>query len=123
METVAVKDLQDRISPGQIGYQEIQQCSAGHYDIQVPTFDKDEFSFFHDLDAPWMPFVHKFLENSNVALIHKGIIWSSDQSANQKYHSDGIHSDSKEYQPCNAVNVFFYLIGISVKIVALSGQS
>jgi ectoine hydroxylase-related dioxygenase (phytanoyl-CoA dioxygenase family) len=40
---------------------------------------------------------------------------SSDQSAKQKYHSDGIHLDSKEHQPCNAVNVFFYLIDIPVK--------
>jgi hypothetical protein len=115
METIVMKDLQDRIAPGEIGYQEIRQRNAGRYDMQVPTFDKDEFSFLHDLNAPWMPFVRKFLSNSNVAFIHKGIILSTDQSAKQNYHSDGIHLDTKEHQPCYAVNVFFYLIDISVK--------
>lgn len=81
METIVVKDLQDRIAPAQIDYQEIQQCSAGHYYMQVPTFDKDEFTFLHDLNVPWMPFVCKFLANSNIALIHKGTILSTDQSA------------------------------------------
>jgi hypothetical protein len=75
METIVMKVLQDRIAPGEIGYQEIRQRSAGHYDMQVPTFDKDEFSFLHDLNAPWMPFVRKFLSNSTVALIHKGIFY------------------------------------------------
>jgi ectoine hydroxylase-related dioxygenase (phytanoyl-CoA dioxygenase family) len=60
-------------------------------------------------------FVCKCLANSNVALIHKGIILSTDKSARQKYHTDGIHLDTEEHQPCYAVNAFFYLIDINKK--------
>ena len=116
MNTIIVKDLQDRIAPGMLGYKEIHQRSAGCYDMQIPVFKKEEFSFLHDLDVPWMLFVCKCLANSNVALIHKGIIVSTDKSARQKYHTDGIHLDSEEHQPCYAVNVFFYLIDINEKI-------
>jgi hypothetical protein len=115
MNTIIMKDLQYKIAPKMLGYKEIRQRSAGRYDMQIPVFDTDEFSFLHDLDAPWMTFVRKCLANSNVALIHKGIILSTNRSERQKYHTDGIHLDSEEHQPCYAVNVFFYLIDIDEK--------
>ena len=115
MNTIIGKDLQDRIAPGMLGYKEIHQRSAGCYDMQIPVFDKEEFSFLHDLDASWMLFVCKCIANSNVVLVHKGIIVSTDKSARQKCHTDGIHLDSEEHQPCYAVNVFFYLNDINEK--------
>jgi hypothetical protein len=43
MNTIIIKDNQNGIAPGMLGYKEICQRSAGHYDMQFPVFDKEEF--------------------------------------------------------------------------------
>ncbi|KAL3786346.1 hypothetical protein HJC23_000588 [Cyclotella cryptica] len=116
VQTIIVKDLHHMIAAGVRGYKEIRQRTPGRYDIQIPTFDMDKFSFLHDSDASWMPLVCKFLANPHVALIHKGIILSMGKSAKQGYHADGIHFHPLEHKPCYAVNVFFYLVDIDEKI-------
>ena len=42
------------------GFMEIKLRSAGRYDLQLPAFKTDEFSFLLK-DAPWMPLVHAAL--------------------------------------------------------------
>jgi hypothetical protein len=115
VETIIVKDLQYMVAPGMPGYKEIRQRTPGRYDMQIPTFDTDNFSFLHDPNASWMPLVCKFLANPNVALIHKGIILAMGKSAKQCYHTDGVHLNRSEHKPCYAVNVFFYLVDINEK--------
>ena len=115
METIIVKELQEMIAPGMMGFKEIRQRTSGRYDMQIPTFDADEFSFLYDPEASWMPLVCKFLSNPNCALIHKGVILSMGRSSKQEYHIDGVHLHDTEHKPCYAVNVFFYLVDINEK--------
>ena len=84
--------------------------------MEIPAFEKDEFSFLNNPDALWMPYVRMFLLNQNVVLIHKGVILSTTNSARQVYHSDGIHLAKFEHKPCYAINVFFYLVDINENI-------
>ncbi len=88
--------------------------------MEIPAFEKDEFSFLNNPDALWMPYVRKFLLNQNVVLIHKGVILSTINSARQVYHSDGIHLAKVEHKPCYAVHVFFILLISMRTMVALS---
>ncbi len=88
--------------------------------MEIPAFEKDEFSFLNNPDALWMPYVRKFLSNQNVVLMHMGVILSTTNSARQVYHSDGIPLDKDEHKPYYAINVFFILLVLMRTIVALS---
>jgi hypothetical protein len=120
MGTIIVKGIESRIDQGSLGFKEIRQCGAGRYDMEIPAFEKDEFSFLNNPDALWMPYVRMFLLNQNVVLIHKGVILSTINSAQQVYHSDGIHLAKVEDKPCYAFNVFFILLISMRTMVALS---
>ena len=58
MHAVRTLDLQEKLQAQ--GFMEIKLRSAGRYDLQLPAFKTDEFSFLLD-DAPWMPLVHAAL--------------------------------------------------------------
>jgi hypothetical protein len=105
------------IAPCRPGFKEIQQRTAGRYDVQIPTLDTYKFYFLNDHDALWMPLVRKFLSNTKCALIHKGVILSMGKSERQKYHINGIHLHPSEHKLCYAVNVFFISL-ISIRRMA-----
>ena len=114
-ETIFVKELQEMNAPGMPCFQEIQQHTAGHYDMQIHTLNTDKFFFLHDPNAWWMPLVHKFLLNPNCMLIHMGIILAMGKNKRQKYHINGVHLHPMIHMPCYNVNVFFYLVDINKK--------
>jgi len=97
------------------GFDVFRQRGAGRYDMQLPAFDTDRFSFLTDLDkAAWMPVVKKIL-GDDATIVHKGAFLSMPGSSTQIYHQDGPHLTTKYQRPCHAINVFIPLVDLTMK--------
>jgi hypothetical protein len=97
------------------GFDLLRERGRGRYDMELPTFDQEEFSFLTDLQkAPWMPVVKQML-GEEVVLIHKGVFLSNPGAEAQVYHQDGPHLSKQHQRPCHAVNVFVPLIDLTLR--------
>jgi hypothetical protein len=109
MNTVKARALHAEL---QDGFDLLRERGRGRYDMELPIFDTDAFSFLNDLQgAPWMPIVRQVL-GSDVVLIHKGVFLSMPGAEAQVYHQDGTHLTTKSQRPCHAVNVFIPLVDL-----------
>lgn len=97
------------------GFDVFRERGTGRYDMQLPAFDTEEFSFLTDLNkAAWMPVVKKIL-GDDATIVHKGAFLSMPGSAIQVYHQDGVHLTTKYQRPCHAINVFIPLVDLNMK--------
>lgn len=107
MNTVRVRSLHHELADG---FDVFRERGRGRYDMELPLFDTEEFSFLTDLKkASWMPIVNKIL-GDDALLIHKGCFLSLPGSEMQVYHQDGVHLNKKVHKPCYAINVFIPLV-------------
>jgi hypothetical protein len=109
MNTVKARALHAEL---QDGFDLLRERGRGRYDMELPVFDTDAFSFLSDLQgAAWMPIVRQVL-GPDVVLIHKGVFLSMPGAEAQVYHQDGTHLTTKSQRPCHAVNVFIPLVDL-----------
>lgn len=95
------------------GFDLLRERGRGRYDMELPVFEEEEFSFLTDLQkAPWMPVVRQML-GEEVGLIHKGVFLSNPGADAQLYHQDGPHLSTQHQRPCHAVNVFVPLVDLN----------
>mmetsp|Transcript_18374 Transcript_18374/g.27870 ORF Transcript_18374/g.27870 Transcript_18374/m.27870 type:complete len:1083 (-) Transcript_18374:42-3290(-) len=95
------------------GFDLLRERGRGRYDMELPAFEKPEFSFLTDLQkTPWMDVVRQAL-GDDVVLIHKGVFLSNPGAEAQEYHQDGPHLTEKYQRPCHAVNVFIPLVDLN----------
>ncbi|KAL3793347.1 hypothetical protein HJC23_003857 [Cyclotella cryptica] len=107
MFTVKARSLHHELSDG---FDVLRERGKGRYDMELPEFDTDEYSFLTDAKmAAWMPIIHKIL-GEDAILVHKGCFLSLPGSETQVYHQDGVHLNNKFQKPCHAVNVFIPLV-------------
>ncbi|KAL3760477.1 hypothetical protein ACHAWU_004915 [Discostella pseudostelligera] len=107
IETVKARSLQLELADG---FDVFRERGRGRYDMELPLFDTNAFSFLTDCKrAPWMPIVHKILGEDSI-LVHKGCFLSLPGSEKQVYHQDGVHLNQKVHKPCYAINVFIPLV-------------
>ncbi len=110
--TIKARALHSELSDG---FDVFRQRGTGRYDMQLPAFEKDEFSFLTDLEkAAWMPVVKKIL-GDDATIVHKGAFLSMPGSSTQIYHQDGPHLTTKYQRPCHAINVFIPLVDLNMK--------
>ena len=109
MNTVKARALHSEL---QDGFDVLRERGRGRYDMELPIFDDQKFSFLTDIHgAAWMPIVREVL-GPEVTLIHKGIFLSMPGAEAQEYHQDGPHLTTKSQRPCHAVNVFIPLVDL-----------
>lgn len=107
MYTVKARSLHHELADG---FDVLRERGKGRYDMELPQFDSQEYSFLTDpKKAAWMPIVHKIL-GEDAILVHKGCFLSLPGSETQVYHQDGVHLHKKIQKPCHAVNVFIPLV-------------
>ena len=107
MFTVKARSLHHELADG---FDVLRERGKGRYDMELPQFDTEEYSFLTDpKKAAWMPIIHKILGNDAI-LVHKGCFLSLPGSETQVYHQDGVHLHKKVQKPCHAVNVFIPLV-------------
>ncbi|KAL7521090.1 hypothetical protein ACHAWX_005789 [Stephanocyclus meneghinianus] len=107
MFTVKARSLHHELSDG---FDVLRERGKGRYDMELPEFDTEEYSFLTDSKiAAWMPIIHKILGDDAI-LVHKGCFLSLPGSETQVYHQDGVHLNKKFQKPCHAVNVFIPLV-------------
>ena len=107
MNTVRARSLHHELADG---FDVFRERGRGRYDMELPIFDTDAFSFLTDAKkAAWMPIVHKIL-GEDALLIHKGCFLSLPGAETQVYHQDGLHLNKKTHKPCYAINVFIPLV-------------
>ena len=107
MNTVKARSLNFELADG---FDVFRERGRGRYDMELPEFDTEAFSFLTDLKkAAWMPIVHKILGDDPL-LIHKGCFLSLPGAENQVYHQDGLHLNKRTHKPCYAINVFIPLV-------------
>ncbi len=107
IETVKARSLHHELTDG---FDVFRERGRGRYDMELPLFGTDAFSFLTDCKrAPWMPIVHKILGEDSL-LVHKGCFLSLPGSETQVYHQDGVHLNQKVHKPCYAINVFVPLV-------------
>ena len=107
MNTVRARSLHHELADG---FDVFRERGRGRYDMELPIFDTDAFSFLTDVKkAAWMPIVHKIL-GEDALLIHKGCFLSLPGAETQVYHQDGVHLNKKTHKPCYAINVFIPLV-------------
>ncbi|KAL7535365.1 hypothetical protein ACHAXR_006445 [Thalassiosira sp. AJA248-18] len=107
MHTVKARSLHHELSDG---FDVFRERGRGRYDMELPLFDMEAFSFLTDpRKASWMPIVHKIL-GDDATLVHKGCFLSLPGSETQVYHQDGVHLNKKTHKPCYAINVFIPLV-------------
>jgi len=107
MYTVKARSLHHELADG---FDVLRERGKGRYDMELPQFDTEEYSFLTDLKkAAWMPIIHKIL-GEDAILVHKGCFLSLPGSETQVYHQDGVHLHKKIQKPCHAVNVFIPLV-------------
>lgn len=110
MRTVKAKDLTRELVDG---FDVLRERGRGRYDMELPAFDLEDFSFLTDIQkAPWMPIVRRVL-GEEVVLIHKGCFLSLPGASHQNYHQDGTHLHPNSQRPCHAVNVFVPLVDMT----------
>ncbi len=97
------------------GFDVFRERGSGRYDMQVPLFDTEQFSFLTDIkNTAWMPVVKKIL-GEDATIVHKGAFLSMPGSVTQIYHQDGPHLTTKVQRPCHAINVFIPLVDLNMK--------
>jgi hypothetical protein len=106
MYTVKAKSLHHELADG---FDVMRERGKGRYDMELPQFDTEEYSFLTVQNAAWMPIIHKIL-GEDAILVHKGCFLSLPGSETQVYHQDGVHLHKKIQKPCHAVNVFIPLV-------------
>jgi hypothetical protein len=107
MVTVKARSLHHELADG---FDVFRERGKGRYDMELPAFDTNEYSFLTDQKrAAWMPIIHKLL-GEDAQLVHKGCFLSLPGSESQVYHQDGVHLNTRVHKPCHAVNVFIPLI-------------
>jgi ectoine hydroxylase-related dioxygenase (phytanoyl-CoA dioxygenase family) len=107
MFTVKARSLHHELSDG---FDVLRERGKGRYDMELPEFDTEEYSFLTDSkNAAWMPIIHKILGDDAI-LVHKGCFLSLPGSETQVYHQDGVHLNKNFQKPCHAVNVFIPLV-------------
>ena len=106
MLTVKARSLHHELADG---FDVLRERGKGRYDMEIPQFDTEEYSFLTVKNAAWMPIVHKILGDDAI-LVHKGCFLSLPGSESQVYHQDGLHLHKKCQKPCHAVNVFIPLV-------------
>ncbi|CAJ1953120.1 unnamed protein product [Cylindrotheca closterium] len=110
MRTVKARDLARELADG---FDVLRERGRGRFDMELPAFDTEAFSFLIDLQkAPWMPIV-KCILGEEVSLIHKGCFLSLPDAETQVYHQDGVHLNSQTQKPCHAINVFVPLVDLT----------
>ncbi|KAL7504745.1 hypothetical protein ACHAXN_002322 [Cyclotella atomus] len=106
MHTVKARSLHHELADG---FDVLRERGKGRYDMELPEFDTEDYSFLTVKDAAWMPIIHKIL-GEDAILVHKGCFLSMPGSEMQVYHQDGLHLHKKIQKPCHAVNVFIPLV-------------
>ncbi|KAL9191350.1 hypothetical protein ACHAXT_001056 [Thalassiosira profunda] len=107
MRTVQARSLHHELSDG---FDVLRERGRGRYDMELPAFDTDAFSFLTDTKkAAWMPVVKQIL-GDDAKLVHTGCFISLPGSDTQVYHQDGVHLNKKTHKPCYAINVFIPLV-------------
>ena len=107
MFTVKARSLHHELADG---FDVLRERGKGRYDMELPQFDTEEYSFLTDpKKAAWLPIIHKILGDDAI-LVHKGCFLSLPGSETQVYHQDGVHLHKKVQKPCHAVNVFIPLV-------------
>mmetsp|Transcript_20542 Transcript_20542/g.44586 ORF Transcript_20542/g.44586 Transcript_20542/m.44586 type:complete len:709 (-) Transcript_20542:63-2189(-) len=107
MHTVKARSLHHELADG---FDVFRERGRGRYDMELPLFDTEAFSFLTDpKKASWMPIVHKIL-GEDAQLVHKGCFMSLPGAETQVYHQDGVHLNNKTHKPCYAINVFIPLV-------------
>lgn len=110
MLTVKSRDLMREL---QDGFDLLRERGRGRFDMELPSFDSEVFSFLTDLErAPWMPIVKTIL-GEDAVLIHKGSFMSLPGAEAQDYHQDGVHLTTHTQRPCHAINVFVPLVDLA----------
>jgi len=108
MFTLTQLELQEDLANG--GFTTFKIRDAGRYDMVIPSFNTDKFSWFNK-EAPWLPAVQRILGKDCVKIQHACIL-SLPDSARQQWHSDGNHVDDMFYLPPHCVNVFIPLVDL-----------
>jgi len=90
------------------GYDTFKMRDKGRYDMVVPAFQTEQFSWFNK-DAPWMPEVKAIL-GDDAERVYSACILSMPESAAQKWHSDGDHCHDSFQLPAHCINVFIPLV-------------
>ena len=110
--TVQARDLTREF---QDGFDVLRERGKGRFDMELPAFDRPEFSFITNLKkTPWMPVVRQIL-GKDAVLIHKGVFISMPGAETQNYHQDGVHLTTQYQKPCHAINVFVPLVDLKKK--------
>ena len=111
MQTVKARNMHHELADG---FDCLRERGRGRYDMELPLFDSEGFSFLTDLKrAAWMPIVHKIL-GEDATLVHKGCFMSLPGADSQVYHQDGVHLNKKTHKPCYAINVFVPLVDYEI---------
>jgi len=92
MHTVRSRGLHHEL---QDGFDMMRERGFGRYDMTIPAYDTEPYSFLQDREAPWMSVVKQCLGN-DCKLIHKGCFMSLPGSHHQVYHQDGVHLNEKK---------------------------
>lgn len=112
MRTVKARNLVRELADG---FDVLRERGRGRFDMVLPSFDTDEFSFLTDMEkAPWMPIVKTIL-GDDIVLIHKGCFLSLPEAETQVYHQDGVHLTTQTQRPCHAINVFVPLVDLTTR--------
>jgi hypothetical protein len=112
MRTVTARNLVRELADG---FDVLRERGRGRFDMVLPSFDTDEFSFLTDMKkAPWMPIVKTIL-GDDIVLIHKGCFLSLPDAETQVYHQDGVHLTTQTQKPCHAINVFVPLVDLTTR--------
>lgn len=106
MHTVKARSLHHELADG---FDVMRERGKGRFDMELPEFDTEDYSFLTKKNAAWMPIIHKIL-GEDAILVHKGCFLSLPGSDMQVYHQDGLHLHKKVQKPCHAVNVFIPLV-------------
>lgn len=112
MRTVKSRDLARELADG---FDVLRERGRGRFDMELPAFETDAFSFLTDIQkAPWIPIV-KCILGDDIVLIHKGCFLSLPDAETQVYHQDGVHLNKLIQKPCHAINVFVPLVDLTAR--------